>query len=220
MLLVPTSDQEDPELAAKVWDWVEPETPAEFRQGFLITLQGARVIWTPGRAGIIASADRMETLRRAVVDFSFHDGEIRQIEQVIAKGWPDLEADTPLAFHFDGQAASKREELAKRFEQVIALRTKLVRINPVIHRPSIHPPTLAGQLGERLKERTRLAERIEFVAEQIEVFERIYEMCGQRSSEFVFSRKEQTLEWLIIILLAVETVILLVDLMSRQQQGV
>lgn len=215
LLMVPTPDLDDAELTAQVWNWVEPDTAPDRRQGFLIALQGARVIWSPGRAGIIAPADRLETLRLAVIDFSFHDGEVRQIERALALAWPDLEADGPLAFHFDEQAATRQPQLAQRFQQVVGWRGRLVRINPIIHRPPIHPPTLAGQLGERLKERTRVTERIDFISGQLEVFERVYELCGQRSSEFAFSRKETTLEWVIIVLLATETIILLIDLMAR-----
>jgi hypothetical protein len=216
LLLVLTSDQEDPELAAKVWSWVEPEVPPDVRRGFLITLQGARIIWSPGRAAIIASADRLEALRRAVVQFSFQDGEVRDIERELAQAWPHLEEDAPLAFHIGMWAKSRREELAQRFQQMLGLRTRLARINPVIHHPPIHPPTLASQLSERLKERTRLSERVEFISEQIGVFERVYEMCGQRSGEVTIARSQALLEWMIIILIAMQTIFSLLDLMSSK----
>lgn len=214
MLVVPTSDHEDPELLANVWNWVEPGVPQELRRGILIMLWGARVIWSPGRAGLIASADRMEALRHAVVDFSFHDGETRKIEAELARIWPHLEADTPLAFRFDMQAMAKRDELAQRFQQVVGLRARLARIDPVIHQPPIHPPTLASQLNERLKERAQLSERMEFVDEQLELLAGVYEMCGHRSSEFVIAQKEARLNWIIIILLATETLALIVDLLA------
>jgi len=214
VLLVPTNDLEDPALTAKVWAFVEPDVPPELRRGFLIMLHGARIIWTPGRAGLIASADRLEALRRAVVDFSFHDGEIRDIEAELAQVWPHLKADTPLSFRFDVRAMARRDELAGRFEQVVGMRARLVRVDPAIHRPPVHPPTLASQLGERLKERTQIAERIEFVDGQLELLESVYEMCAQRSNEFVIARNEARLEWIVIVLLAVETLALIIDLMT------
>ncbi len=60
----------------------------------------------------------------------------------------------------------------------------------------------------------RVTDRMEFVGSQLEVFERVYEMCGDRANEFAYSRKETTLEWVIILLLAMETIILLIDLMA------
>lgn len=216
LLLVPSSDHEPPDLLASVWNWVEPGVPADRRQGHLITLQGARVLWSPGRAGIIAPADRFGTLRLAVVEFAHYEGELRQLELALAKDWPQLEADTPLAFHFDDQAARRSEQLGERFERVVGIRSRLERMTPAVHRPPLHPPTLASQLGERLKERTRLEERMEFLSDQLEVFENVYEMCAERSSQFSLSRKSNTLEWVIIVLLAVECILLLVEIMSRQ----
>jgi hypothetical protein len=40
-----------------------------------------------------------------------------------------------------------------------------------------------------LRERTRLVERLELADEQLNVYEHVYEMCGQRASEFVQARK-------------------------------
>jgi hypothetical protein len=216
LLFVPSSsDQEDPELLGNVWNWLEPGIQPDRRQAHLITLQGTRILWTPGRAGIMAPADRLDGLRLALVEFAFLDGELRKIEQSLARDWPMLEADAPLAFHFDDKAASRREELGTRFQHVLGLRSRLARITPLIYRPPLHPPTLAGQLGERLKERTRLAERIEFLSDQLEVFERVYEMCGQRSSDAALNNRSTTLEWVIIVLLAAECIILLIDLMNK-----
>lgn len=214
LLLVPTDEQEDPEIVARVWDWVEPGVPQAHRRGVLITLHGARIVWSPGRAGLIASADRLEALRCATIDFSFHDTEIRGIEEELARVWPDLPADTPLAFRFDARAAAMQDRLAQRFQQVMGMRARLVRLAPAIAHPPVHPPTLASQLSERLKERTQLSDRIELIDDQLEVANDVYELCGERSSEFTIARSQARLEWLIVLLLVTETVLLIVDLMS------
>jgi hypothetical protein len=214
LLLVPTDEQEDPELIEQVWGWVEPGVPQARRRGVLITLHGARIIWSPGRAGLIASADRLAALRLATIDFSFCDAEIRGIEEELARLWPNLEADTPLAFRFDGRAAAMQDKLAQRFQQVIGLRARLVRLAPALAHPPVHPPTLASQLSERLKERTELSDRVELIDDQLEVVEDVYEMCGNRSSEFTIARSQARLEWLIVLLLTTETILLLVDLLS------
>lgn len=217
MLLVPTGDHDDAELLENAWNWVEPGITQEHRHGFLIMLWGARVIWSPGRAALIASADRLAALRHAVIDFSFHDRETRKIEAELAEAWPHLEADTPLAFRFDAQDLSRQKELAKRFNQIVGMRARLVRIDPAIHHPLVHPPTLASQLKERLKDRARLSERIEFADEQLNVLEGVYEMCAARSSEFVIAQQEARLEWFIVILLATQTVALIIDLLAANR---
>jgi hypothetical protein len=42
--------------------------------------------------------------------------------------------------------------------------------------------------------------------------ENVYELCGQRTSEFMVARTGHHLEWAIIVLLAFQTVMWLIDL--------
>ncbi len=65
-----------------------------------------------------------------------------------------------------------------------------------------------------LREKSRLGDRLQFLREQTEVFETVYELCGQRVSDYVSSRRSHTLEWIIIVLLAFETILLVVDMLG------
>ena len=96
----------------------------------------------------------------------------------------------------------------------MSLAGKLSRLSPRIHLAPEHPPTLAGQLGERLRERSRLIVREEFTGEQLDTMIRLYETTGQRVSEYVLAQREYVLIWAIVFLLAAEIVLLLVDLLS------
>ena len=87
-------------------------------------------------------------------------------------------------------------------------------IAPAVHAPPVHPPTLASQLCERLRDRTRLAERHEFAVDRAELAERLYEACGQRAAEFGIARRQMGLEWAIVVLLVIQTALLLVDLLA------
>jgi uncharacterized Rmd1/YagE family protein len=51
---------------------------------------------------------------------------------------------------------------------------------------------------------------------QLEVFEgHVYEMSGQRMGEYRAAREEHVLEWVIIVLLAAELVLLLVPMVWK-----
>lgn len=91
---------------------------------------------------------------------------------------------------------------------------RFARLVPCVLVPHVHPPTLASQIGERLRERTRMADRLELVEGKLESQEHIYELCSHRTSEFMVARKGHHLEWVIIILLLVQTVLLMLDLLS------
>jgi hypothetical protein len=213
LLTVPAESHDEPELLATVRTWIDATIePAE--PSVMITLHGAQVFWGRRRAAIVAPAERLEAAIVAAVEFAFHDGQTRGIEQAIATRWPELEADAPLAFDFHARFLRRRDVLAERFREWVALRARYARLLPLVNRPPVYPPTLASQISERLRERTRLADRLDFCDEQLEVFEQVYERCGDRASEFLLARKGHTLEWIIIVLLAFQTLLLVLERLS------
>ena len=86
----------------------------------------------------------------------------------------------------------------------------------MVQRPAPQPPTLAGQLGERLRDRTRVLDRIEHAVEQADLLERVYAGCGDRVAELVASRRHLPLEWVIILLLAAEVVLITIDILAAR----
>ncbi len=212
VLLVPTGDTGNSSVIALARDWVDaPETSAN---SLMLTLHGAVVLWRSGRSAILANPERMDSVLDALMEFSFYELHLRKMEGEIGAGWIQLEQDSPLAFDFTDTGLSQRSDLKNRFQRAISLSGQLARLTPQIHHPPVYPPTLRSQVAERLRERTRLTERLEFLGGQLEVFERVYEMCGQRASEFSLARKGHTLEMILILLLSLQTLFLIVDLLS------
>jgi uncharacterized Rmd1/YagE family protein len=91
---------------------------------------------------------------------------------------------------------------------------RAVRLAPRVHLPHVHPPTLASQLAERLRERARLPERLEHLREKLELQFHAVELASQRVSDYALARTGHTLEWVIIIMLAAQTILLLVELLA------
>ena len=192
------------ELFTRLRHWVDAAAPAEAPQSLVMMFQGVQLCWAPGRSAILAQSDRLEAVRKAVIEAAFYDAELSQIERTLGETWPQLEADIPLAFEFEETSMSQQKQLRQRFGQVFLLRARLTRLGPYVHSPHLHPPTLASQMGERLRDRTRMAHRYEFLDEQIEVFEGVYEMCGQRASDYKLARTGHILEWIIIVFLFIQ----------------
>lgn len=218
IMIVPAAGRDlDPEsenaTLAQMRTWVEAAAP-NLPPSQLLTLQNARIFWSPERIAILAPADRLETVREALIEATFYEAEVSAIERQLGTAWPQLETDMPLAFEFEASSIPQRKQLRRRFQEVLLLRAKLARLGPHVHCPHLHPPTLASQIGERLRERTRLVHRHEFLTEQLEVFERVYEMCGQKASDFMLARQGHMLEWVLIILLLVSTLLTLFEVMS------
>jgi uncharacterized Rmd1/YagE family protein len=59
-----------------------------------------------------------------------------------------------------------------------------------------------------------VVDRLDHAGEQADLLERVYSGCGDRVAEFVSSRRHAALEWVIILLLAVEIVLITVDLLA------
>ncbi len=224
IMLVPTTARDlDPtsenETLAEMRNWVEAATPngvgITSAASLLLTLQNTRIYWSPDRIAILAPADRLETVRAALIEATYYEAEVTAIERQLGTAWPQLEKDMPLAFEFEASSIPQRKQLRRRFQEVLLLRAKLARLGPHVHCPHLHPPTLASQIGERLRERTRLVHRHEFLTEQIEVFERVYEMCGQKASDFMLARQGHMLEWILIILLFLSTLLQVSEILSN-----
>lgn len=181
-----------------------------------VPLYGTHVVWSPRRGVAIGPADRLPAMRAALVEFADREAELRDVERRLGGLLEHIDGDAPLAFEFDEVALPRRRELAARFREGVSLRRRLAMLAPAVQRPPPQPPTLAGQVGERLRDRTRLVERLEHAVEQAELVDRVYAGCGERAAEFVTSRRHATLEWVIILLLAAEVVLITVDLLATR----
>ncbi len=206
LLKIPTAtaeatSAEHKEHLAFARTWVEAAAPHEDAPALMMTFQGAQIVWAPGRVAVLAPAERLTALSKALIEASYYEAELREIESAIGAAWPQFQADSPLAFEFNERSIGERKRLRQRFQEVLLFHARLARLSPHIDAPHLHPPTLASQVGERLRERTRMVHRLEYLIEQIEVFEQVYEMCGQRSSDFMLARTGHILEGIIILLL-------------------
>ncbi|WP_404305794.1 hypothetical protein [Neorhodopirellula lusitana] len=195
------------ETLKQMREWVEAELPPGSIPSLAMTFQGTQIFWAAGRLAIYAVPERLESVFKAMVEVSFYELELREMEQQLGASWSDLDEDIPLAFEVGERDLRMTEQLRSRFQQIVRLRARLARLSPQVHTPHVHPPTLASQVSERLRERTRMLHRYEQLDEQLSVFDQVYEMCGQRSSDFVQARKGHLLEWFIIILLVAQTLL-------------
>ncbi|MFO0819724.1 MAG: hypothetical protein U1A77_17380 [Pirellulales bacterium] len=221
ILSVATSPEESLDAIERLASWLDETStslgagvPFALPRSVLLTLHGARLLWRPGRIAVFASAERLPTILPAIVEASVRESELRSLEQEIDTRWGQVGSDSALAFSFGERDVRRRTELSQRFQELVALRTRLVRLTPHIEVPHVFPPTLASQIAERLRERTRMSERLELLEGKLEAQERVYELCGQRASEFMLARTGHHLEWAIILLLLTQTALLVIELMS------
>lgn len=185
-------------------------TPTRTRT-VLLTFQGVQILWCPDRVIIDAPADRIERVSHAIIDATTHELTLESLESEVDSHWDDVRSDAPLAFEFNERAVPRREQLSRRFQSLVEARAAYARLVPHIVVPHVHPPTLTSQIGERLRERLRMPERLELLDQKLDAQERVYELCSHRVSEFMVARKGHQLEWVIILLLLMQSALLLVE---------
>jgi hypothetical protein len=221
-VLVVAADTDDEVTAAEAMTraWLTEAADSAALGGIpaavVVPLYGCLVAWMPGRAAVVGPAARLDQLESAVATFSGFEADLRDAEQRTATLLDALETDAAEAFTIDGCSATRREGLAARYREAVAIGRRLARLASAVHAPPVHPPTLASQLGERLRERTRLAERHELTVSQAELAERVTECCGQRAADAGIAARQTALEWAIVVLLVVQTALLVVDLLARR----
>ncbi len=214
LLIVPAAIAVNAEIINTIREWVEEIKSAEASPCLMLSLQHVQVLWSPQRVAIVAEISRVETVKIAMIEVSYYVSELMRLESEISLRWPQLESDIPIAFQFDQRIVAKKKDLMQKFQSIYSLRAHLARITPFLLCPHVYPPTLASQVGERLRERVRVEDRVEFVSDQLEVYEEVYEMCSQRINDHQHAYKGHTLEWMIIILLVAQIFLSLFDYLT------
>ena len=148
ILLVPSPPKDNPALREELNQWV---TTQGGDAPLTTTIHGAQIVWRPGRAAILAAADRIDPLVLAIAEFSFFESELRKLEREIADAWPELTADRPLAYDVTPRDLERHEQVGRRMGQTLERRMRHSRIEPHLHRTPANLPTQAQELGERLR---------------------------------------------------------------------
>lgn len=216
LIVVPDDPHHGLSTVQQLQEWLDQsESAAATQRSQLLALQGAQIVWHPKCVVVMVTPHRLTSVCQAVLEGYFFESELRSLETALEANWDNTLADSPLGFEFNTAGIPRREELSQRFQEVLHWRTRFARLTSFVIVPHVYPPTLASQIGERLRERLRMEERMELVGGKLEVQERVYELCSHRSSEFMLARTGHQLEWAIIILLGFQTLMWIADLLSQ-----
>lgn len=183
--------------------------------GFAIRAGDMHVQWRPGRAVIAAPAHSAHDALESVVECSYYESVLQQIEQAIGSGWNDVEADTSLAYAAHPPDLENEVEVGQRMQRVMQTRLRLSRIEPALLRSAEHLCSTARELGEALRDAALCEDRLETADGQIETQEYVYELASQRLGESRHARQGFVLEMAIIILLAAEVVLIIFDILRN-----
>jgi hypothetical protein len=195
-------------------EWMEKSGDQSVPPVF-VKVRGVELMWRPGRVLLQCDSEQTESLLSAVVEFTHYESELRRIEYEIAETWEELEQDKALAFDVTTADLERSAIVGARMNRVLQRRIRFARIEPHLYEATASLTAAGRKLGEELREKARIEARLETVDAQLEVFEGIYEMSGQRMGEYRAARQEHVLEWIIIVLLAAEMLLLLAQIVWK-----
>jgi len=206
VLQVPAGAGRDATVRAQAQAWFDEPRPQDVPP-IHVGFEGGSVKWRPGRAVLEAPADRMEQMLLAVVDFAFHEHELHRLEAEIEADWPVAQADVPLMNHVGGAELAREVAVANQGTQVALRRLRCARLEAGLFTPPATLGDAACELGQKLRDESDIETRLEILDGRIEVYEYIYELAGQRLSDYRHFRREYAIEIIIAVILAIEALL-------------
>jgi hypothetical protein len=175
-------------------------------------IHGGRLRWRGHRALFTGPKERLNDALAGFAYFAFYEKEIERLERDVNANWETAQRDLELTHKLEPSALRRWQDVEKMTEWVLLSRIAFARLRPCLERPSGQLPAYARDVVSELGDRERIAERLETLDDDIEVFEGIYELANDRISEFSYFLREYRAEVWIIGLLVAEALLLVVDI--------
>jgi len=177
-----------------------------------LAVQSDRVLWRPGRAVLFGNADRLAELRAGLVEFSFHEGELRNLELELEADWPRAESDVPLVHDVDRRALADCGHISEMSQRTALRRIRFTRLAPRLEKASIRLAGPTRRMVAELASQADVVDRLESVDDRLEVFENLYELANDRRADFQYFRLEYRLEAWIILILVIEVLLMMLEI--------
>ncbi len=176
---------------------------------------GLRIEWRPGRAILQGPPSGFDAAAKALVDFSFYEGELRALEREIESREPQAHLDASHALRIRNRDRKHWNRFAGLIEHFYRMRLSFARLEPQLTIPSSDLPRDARQLMTRLCEEANVEDRLEAFSNRLEACEDLYEGATDRIAEYRWYFGGQWMELTIVGLLVVEVVLLASDMYLR-----
>jgi hypothetical protein len=162
------------------------------------------ILFRPGVAVIAAPAEEMDGLLEAVVDFAYHERELRALETEAAANWHTAQSHLSLIHTMNEKEFRKSKDVGPATQSAMLRRMRYARLEPHLTLVPDHYKGAAREAALRLRQRPSMEARLEAIDGQIECYEDIYDMANQRRGEYENFIKGFHIEVLILMVLFLE----------------
>lgn len=207
------------DLRRRAEQWMLKPALAGARSTVELVTHGDRVLWRPGRTVVIGASERFEELMAALVDFSFHEGALRRLENAIDTDYQAAAQDVALTHQVDETAIARWPHVNTMTHAVTGYRMAFVPLEARLEKSSNQLTGPARILVSELVMQTDATDRLSLLDDKLEVLEDLYELANDRISEFSYFKREYRLEWAILFVLVVEVIVMLWEIYFIAQPG-
>ncbi len=204
LLTISPANQAAASKQAEAWMQAGASSNTVLRQN----VDGGWVLYCPGRAVICAPDPLARDLQVALADVQFHDGQLRKLEAEVAEDWPVAQDHVPLAHKAD---LSRSAGLKALTTDTLTRRLRCARIERPLLVPTGPMTDAARKLASKLRDSLDVEDRLDTLDGQIEVYEDLCEIANQRLSDYSHFFREFIVEILIVLLLAAEVTVALMN---------
>jgi hypothetical protein len=160
---------------------------------------------------VAISGDAVHSALAEVVNFAVGEEVLCELESAVDCGWSELDRDAELAYRVEGLDRTRDTELRERALSTMRRRLLFMRWEPLWLGTAMQSGSGMRRLGEVLREEAEREDRCATLDGRIESAEYVYELVGQRAGEFRHAREGYWIECLIVVLLAAELVVMLLE---------
>ncbi len=214
LVVVPAPMDQQVTLAAALADALASRADLASERPSTISLQGCILVVVAEWSVVLAPVEELERAAAAAAEASFESLALVRMEREVLATWPLAHQAAPIAFRAQVEHLGQRAEYARSYAALVALQESHARLGQRILLPQVYPPTLASQVLERVRDRLRVEARHEALEAHIEAQNDVFSRCGERLSELEQARRGHQLEWLIILVLVVQTVLWIIEALS------
>jgi hypothetical protein len=200
------------ERLPEVQRWIAPPDQPDAPPAFVVEHDGEIIRWRPGRAVVQCTPERRDEILALLAEFSFYEGELRAMESALEAREGQAQADVAIAYPIrkgDQKHWSRFSDSMKYFAQ---MRLTYARLEPRLLKASRTLPLTGQRLMSALLRVADVEDRLEAVDHRLEALEDFYEGVNDRVADYRWYRHGTDLEVGIIVLLAIETAIIAIDI--------
>jgi hypothetical protein len=165
-----------------------------------------------------SSDDSMpEDVLAALIDFSFYEAELRNLELAVRIGENQMPDDVSKIYKIrfrDRQMWPRFTEMIEYFARLILVHSLL---EPRLRRASRTLPPLSRRWVKRLLDEADIEERLDELDTRLEIGEALYEGANDRVADFKGYHFGHVLEVLIILFLVAEVVLMILELQALER---